>query len=241
MTITYDQLVSSLTNLLQVDNSGDFANILPEIVDDAEQRIYREVNFLAERDEDTSIITTSGVRTINLSSTALPCVTVEQFALQVAGASSSDPVTIVPFQGPVSLDFINMVWPQRTVTRTPSLYTSCYWGMQDDQTVVLGPTPDASYTAVVTGVFRPLAMGPSNQTTYLGQFYPDLLLSACMVFSAAWQRDFGAESEDPRVGLSWEKHYQDEKQSAMEEEARRRGESTGWTPMKQYVATPPRT
>lgn len=241
MSLNYTTLVSTLNNLLQETGSADFTNIIPNIIDDAEQRIYRELNFLAQREDDTSITTTSGTRAINLSGTALPCMVVEQVALITPAGASPTSGTRVQFEGPVSLDFINAVWPAQSNVVTPSLFTSSYWAMADDHTVVLAPTPDASYTAAVTGIFRPLPMSASNPTTYLGTYYPDLFLSACMVFGAAYQRDFGMMSDDPQKALSWEAHYGTEKTSVLEEEARRRGESTGWTPMKQYVASPPRT
>lgn len=241
MSLTYTSLVSTLNNLLQETGSGDFTAIIPNIIDDAEQRIYRELNFLAQRKEDTSITTTSGTRSISLSNTTLPCMVVEQVALITPAGAGTTSGTRVQYEGPVSLDFVNMIWPQQSATQAPSLYASSYWAMASDNTVVLAPTPDASYTAAVTGVFRPAPMSASNATTYLGSYYPDLYLSACMVFGAAYQRDFGQMSDDPAKALSWEAHYQAEKASAMDEEARRRGESTGWTAMKQYIAQPPRT
>lgn len=241
MSLDYTTLVATLNNLLQETGSADFTAILPNIIDDAEQRIYRELNFIAQRQENTSLTTSSGTRALALTSTTLSCVTVEQVALFTPAGAGPSSGTRVQYQGPVSLDFINMVWPSQSATSAPSLYSSGYWAMADAQTVVLAPTPDASYTAGITGVFRPAAMSSSNPTTYLGTSYPDLFLSACMVFGAAYQRDFGQSSDDPAKALSWEAHYQSEKQSAVEEEARRRGESTGWTPMKQYIANPPRT
>lgn len=240
MSLDYTTLVSTLNNLLQETGSTDFQNIIPNIIDDAEQRIYREINFLAERQENTSITATPSNRALNLASTSLPCMVVEQVALFTPAGATPSSGTRVQYQGPVSLDFINMIWPAQSATQAPSLYSTGYWAMADSQTVVLAPTPDGSYVAGVTGVFRPAAMSSNNPSTYLGTYYPDLFLSACMVFGAAYQRDFGMSSEDPQKAMSWESHYQTEKQSAVEEEARRRGESTGWTPMKQYVAQPPR-
>lgn len=144
------------------------------------------------------------------------------------------------YEGPVSLDFINMAWPLAGQTAAPNTGQQGYWAMYDDSTVVIAPTPDGLYPVGVTGIFRPLPMSTSNTTTYLGTYYPDLFLAACMVFAAGWQRDFGGQSEDPKLGQSWEAHYDALKQSAIDEEARRRGESVGWTPMKQYLGQPPR-
>lgn len=241
MSLNYTTLVSSLINLLQEVGSADFTAIIPNIIDDAEQRIYREINFLAQREEDTSTTTTSAARYVSLSNTALPCMVVEQVALFTPAGQPSTSGTRVQYEGPVSIDVINTFWPQVQTTQAPSLYSQGYWAMFDEQTIALAPTPDASYTVGVTGIFRPLPMSASNATTYLGTYYPDLFLSACMVFGSAYQRDFGMMSEDPQKAISWESHYSSEKQSVIDEEARRRGESVGWTPMKQYIATPPRT
>lgn len=233
MTINYTQLVASLENLLQEDAAtvdGAFNSILPQIIDDAEQRIYRELNFIAQRSQNTSVTTTTGSRVLSLSATTLPCVTVEQ--VSVSG---------IPFEGPTSLDWVSVYWPNSASTSAPGT-TRGYWAMLDNQTVILAPTPDSSYPTVVTGIFRPSPMSASNTTTYLGTYYSDLFLAACMVFGCAYQRDFSAVNpQDKEMAVTWEAFYQARKQSAIDEEARRRGESVGWTPMKQFEGTPPRT
>ena len=63
-----------------------------------------------------------------------------------------------------------------------------------------------------------------------------------MVFGAAYMKNFGAASDDPKMAVSWENHFQTLKASAEVEEARKKFTMAGWSskqPANQ--ATPPRT
>lgn len=247
MSRTYDGLVADLQNLLQQDpnnpNATQFQDFIPTIIDNAEQRIYREIPFLTERRQTSPAVTVSGENRIDITTATTPCVTVEQFALFTPAGATAPPLgqgVRVNYLGPVSLDFLNMVWPDTVATSAPGAIQG-YWAMYDDKTVVLAPTPDGAYYTGMTGLFRPETMSATNQTTYLGTNYPDLLLSACMILGAAWERNFGSQADDPKMASSWEQLYEVQKTSALAEEGRRRGESVGWTAMAQFQATPPRT
>ena len=122
-----------------------------------------------------------------------------------------------------SVDALNALWPSEAVTATPAQNQS-YYAMLSNTQALIAPTPDAAYVCEIVGVFRPTAMSASNPTTYLGTNFPDLFLNACMVFGAAFQRDFvGGTSEDPSLAVNWESHYQNSLKSVLNEEARRRG------------------
>jgi hypothetical protein len=45
-----------------------------------------------------------------------------------------------------------------------------------------------------------------------------------MISVSGFQRDDGAQADDPKLAISWESVYQELKGSAMEEEQRRRGQ-----------------
>ena len=57
-----------------------------------------------------------------------------------------------------------------------------------------------------------------------------MLLAGVAVFMAGYQRDFRAQSEDPRLAVSWETAFQTLLKSAAVEEARRRAQSVAWQP-----------
>lgn len=233
--MNYNQLVTDLSTLLVVPSATpSFVAILPALIDDAEQRIYRELDFLYTRTtfDGTPVNFVNGSRVLNAPSTAI--VIQGLSAISPAGSTGAAGTrTALEF---VSLDFIDSIWPTESVTAPPQ-----YFAMKTDTVVIVAPTPDANYGAEFTGTFRPLPMSATNQNTWLADHLPDLFLAACMIFGSAYLRDYGVGSSDPQLAMSWETHYQSHKQSAIEEEQRRKTQGTNWTP---YSATPvstPRT
>lgn len=232
--MNYTQLLSYLQNLLQdALPSTDFTNILPAAIQDAEGRIYREMDFLATRTTDSSTTFTPGSRELLLPASILV----------VQGVAAITPAGVVPALGqrntlePVSLDFIDVTWPNEALTDIP-----LYVAMKDAATIIVAPTPAAAYKADITGIFRPAPISISNPTTYISATYGDLMVAATMIFLAGWQRDFGGQADDPKLAMSWEGHYQSLKTSVYEEEQRRKFSSTGWSPFSQTpLAMPPRS
>lgn len=201
----------------------DFAQEYPRSIAYAEQRIITDIPLLANRQQNTSLLTTGGSRTLSLASMVNnaggPIIVPEGMALVVAG-------TRVPFDM-ASLDVIDIVWPVESLTVTPSivdLASPRYWALRDANTIVYCPTADGAYTAEITGLFQPLTMSVTNTTTYLGNTYPALLEAACMVFLAgALLKNFGSQSDNPAQTMSWEHLYQQLMATAKAEELRRRG------------------
>lgn len=233
----YNTLNTYLQTLI-VDQapSSDYTTILPAAIQDAENRIYRELDFLATRTVNATSSFTTGSRTLTIPVSPTTIIILQGVA-QITPAPSA-PAAGTRNQLELStLDFIDYVWPIEATTGPGE-----YWAMKDAATIVVGPTPDQNYVAELTGIFRPALLSPSNQTDYISLVYPDLLVSACMCFLTGYQRDFGAQSDDPKMAMSWEVKYQDAKKSALLEEQRRKGSGVGWSPFSETpVATPPRT
>ena len=62
-----------------------------------------------------------------------------------------------------------------------------------------------------------------------------------MIFATAYQRDFGAQVDNPAQGVSWEGQYSKLMQSANIEELRKRFMGPGWQSMQPSpIATPAR-
>lgn len=232
----YDGLVETLSDLLVVpSDNADFQIILPSIINDAEGRIYREMDFLATRTVDTTTPVTTGARSFTLPSEII--ILQNLSVITPAGATLANGI-VNPIQM-VSLDYLAYVWTQQTGDGSG---VPAYAARVDATTIALAPVPNAAYTAVVQGIFRPDPISASNTTTYISLNYPDLLVAACMVFASGYQRDFGAQADDPKMALSWESVYQSRAQSTYAEEQRRKGFSAGWSPFQQTpLATPPRS
>ena len=114
--------------------------------------------------------------------------------------------------------------------------------MTTQSSVIVGPWPDQSYQAEISGTIRPAPMSLGNPTTLLSQYFPDLWMAGLMIFGAAYQQNFGASSDNPQMAQSWENHYQTLIKSAAVEEARKKFTSQGWSDKQPAeLATPPRT
>lgn len=232
----YNDLNTYLQTLM-VDQlpSVNYQTILPAAIQDAENRIYREMDFLDCRTVQSPTAFSVGSRDYVLP-TSVNTILVLQGVSAITPAGDVPPVGTQNPLEPVSLDFIDMTWPTESNVELPK-----YWTMKDAKTIIVAPTPDAAYQVKLTGIFRPTPMSSSNQSTYIGDTYPDLLVAACMVFMAGYQRDFGAQSDDSPLAMSWEKLYQIRKESALSEEQRRKGSSIGWSPFSTTQANPQRT
>lgn len=221
---------------------GAFSTLFPQATSYAEQRIYHDIPMLAQKAQDTSLTTTAGVRSVNLSGTALPAIVPERLALLTpAGATLANGAQIVA--EPASLDFMDMFWPQQSQTQAPDQAPAIYWCLRDDQTAIVAPTPDAAYTVVLTGLFQQTPISAGNPTTYLATNYPELMTAACMVFiSGALLRNYGSQGapspDEPGMSVSWESQYITLKGIAQAEELRRRQLGTDWLDRPPMPAPP---
>lgn len=224
----YNNLVATLQNLLVIPaGNTDFAQILPSIIADGENRIYRELDFLTTQTTDSSLSFTPSSRAITIPSTMII----------VNSLSAITPATAQPAVGTrnqlirYSVDYLNAVCPSASLQGTPQ-----YFAMMTNSQAVVAPTPDAAYVAEFFGVVRPEPISSTNMTTWLSANLPDLLIAACMIFSAGWQQNYGAAgSDNPEQPINWESHYQALKQGAIEEEQRRKSQGQNWSP---YSVTP---
>lgn len=218
MSLTYTTYVAALQNIAVEPASGvdtNFQNILPSVIDYAEGRIYRELDLLTTVTTDTSKSFTAGNRALTLP-TSPRFVVAQQFNVITPAATLPASGTRNPMQ-PVSREYLDFVWPSATGTGRPTSYA-----MLTDQSIIVGPWPDAAYVVEIVGTVRPAPLSPTNTTTYLSLYLPDLLIAASMVYVAGFQRDFGAQSDDPKLAQSWENQYQLLKGSAATEEMRKK-------------------
>lgn len=237
MSITWTTYVNQLTTLL-VATTGDvnFTTILPGIIDYAENRLYRELDLLNTIVRPTGTLT-AGARTFALPTSAGTFVVVEQMnVITPSTATTADSGTRNPLQ-PISKESLDRMWPSVTGSTVPQ-----YFAMITQGTCVVGPWPAAAYTVEVVGTVRPTALSSSNTTTLLSVYFPDLFIAASMVFAAGYQRDYGAQSDDPNKSASWEQQYQALMASAATEEARKKFGAQGWSSKQpDKIASPPRT
>lgn len=237
MAYTYSQWVTSLANLLAITSTDpNFQTALPNVIDDAEQRIYRELDLLTTTQRDTSAAVSPGDRNFTLPSALGTFVVVQAINIVTPAGFAPQQGTLNPCI-PTSLEMLDSLWPNVTGSGVPQ-----YFAMVRQTNISFGPWPDKAYVAQVVGTVRPAPLSSSNVTTLLTQNFPDIFMAASLVFASGYMKNFGAMQGDPQSGQSWESHYQALMESAQTEEQRKKFDMAGWSskqPAQQ--ATPPRT
>ena len=233
MALTYSTYVTDLANLLVVPPTNpNYQIVLPNIIDDAEQRVYRDLDLLS-----TIIRDSTGSLVPNSRNFTFPqhFVVSESINVYTPAGSTTNRYQLVP----VTREFLDAVWPNETTSATPSIPQ--YYAMITDQTIIVGPPPDASYALEVVGTIRPAPLSSTNTTTYLTNYLPDLFMAASMIFGAGFQLNFSAMGDNPQQAISWESHYKELLASANIEENRKKYAAAAWSPKQPSpLATPPR-
>ncbi len=240
MSYTYPQYVTALANLLVIPQADpNFQTVLPNIIDDAEQRIYRELDLLATIIRNIAGVTTPNDRYFVFPQHFVVSENINVFtpAGNVGGHNTRGRQQLIP----VSREWMDAVYPDDYPTGCFFGTVPHYYAMVTDQSILLGPCPGEAYTLEVVGTIRPTPLSATNTTTYLTNYLPDLFLAESLIFGYGYLQDFGAGTDNPQASASWAQHYQDLWQSAAVEEGRKKYSGQGWGPKQPTVsATPPR-
>lgn len=234
--LTYSQYVNEIATLAVVSPADvNFVEILPQMITYAENRIYRDLDFLTTVTSISTYATANNGRTFTFPISDF--ITVQEVNLITpAGTTIPNNGTRNPLL-PVTKEWINYNYPSSTTASLPS-----YFAMFNQNTIILGPWPNNTYTVEVVGTFRPDSLSASNTTTFISLYLPDLMIMASMIYVSAFQRNFiSAAANDPAMPVNYETQYQTLLKSAMVEEARKKFQSSGWTAMSPApVASPSR-
>lgn len=236
MAYTYAQFVINLANLLVIPaDDANYLTVIPNIIDDAEQRIYRELDILNTVVRDASGALTANSRNFTLPQGGGRFVVTDSMNVFTPVGTTTNRKQLVP----VSREFLDAIWGNDAAASSPSVPD--YYAMITDQTIIVGPPPDAGYTMEIVGTIRPTPLSSSNPQTYLTLYLPDLFFCEALIFGYGYLKNFGAGGDDPQGSVTWNSHYKDLWQSANAEEQRKRYASQAWTSKSPApLATPPR-
>lgn len=172
MTTTYTDLVTDIQNTMEntFDATGETTNI-DRIIQNAEQRIYNTVSLPATNKSDTTITTVMGTATITppadfLAPSSLAIVSAGTYTYLLNKDQS----------------FIREAYPTPATTGVP-----VHYAFDDDNTIRLGPTPDAAYQVVLWYFAYPESIVTAS-TTWLGDNFYFALLAACLVEAAVFMK-----------------------------------------------------
>lgn len=236
MSLNYTTYTSQIAGLLTYATSDPiFTGMQPGMIDYAEERLYADMDLLATR------IVSSGTVSANQRTLSYPTqngtyLVIENIAIITPAGTPASSGTRTPLRV-ASIPFINTVYPSNySGTGAPT-----YFAPLTSTSAVIAPVPDQAYDIEVIGTYRPAALSSANSSTVLTQYFPALFIAASMVYGTGFQRDFGAQSDNPATAQSWETQYKNLFNGTNIEEFRKKYQSQGWqNQIPSPVATPPR-
>jgi hypothetical protein len=169
--MTYTELVAAVCSYLQ-NYETDFVANIPLFIAQAEQRIYNSVQFPTLR-KTTTLATVLGDKFLDTPSDFLA-----PYSISVADVSGAYTYLLNK-----DVNFIRQAYPDPTSTGLPKYYA--IFGPQaasiTELRFILGPTPDAVYTAELQYFYYPTSMSVSNPNTWLGDNFSSVLLYGTLV------------------------------------------------------------
>lgn len=159
--MTYAELVVAINSYCENSFTTTDVNTF---IDAAEQRIYNSVQLPDLRKNVTGSVT-SGNKYL-----AVPSDWLATFSLAIVTTAGD-----YEFLLNKDVNFIREAYPNPTTTGTPAHYAQF-----DDTTFILGPTPDATYTAELHYYFYPESIITAS-TTWLGNNFDSALLCGALL------------------------------------------------------------
>ena len=252
--LTYSQYVTQIATMAVVaETDPAFVTILPQMITYAENRMYRDIDFMFTSTSlhGVSFVLTPGNRNlsfdINLSlnsdAQTGTFVVSEQINLltdaegNAADTTNPDACVRVPLL-PTTKEFLDAVYGS---SLTANLGQPQYFVPFNETLFFVGPVPDQAYPVEVVGTYRPNSLAATNTTTFISLYLPDVFIMASMIYISAYQRNFGRANDDPQMAVTYESQYQALLKSAIVEEARKKFDAAGWSSQSPSpVATPTR-
>lgn len=190
-----------------------FDTVYPRAIEYTELRMQRDLDFIA------TTTTATGTMSANSRSVSLPVPAQGPFVVLSQISPIIGGVKQQPLE-PITRSMLDYYWPSELSPGANILPSQ--WTPNDQVTFLVGPAPDQNYAFEALGTTRFVPLSATNTSNFLTTYLPDLYLFASMIFFTGYQRDFGQQSDDPKMAQSWESQYQALLSSAVVEEARKR-------------------
>jgi len=185
MAFTFTTLKSAMQDYLQ-NTETTFVDSLPTIIVQAENRILKSVQLPDFRKNTTGTMTSGNA----YLSTPTDFMAPYSLALDNSGYE------FLLFK---DVNFIREAYPVASTTATPK-----YYGLFDDDSFILGPTPNSNYSVELHYFYKPTSITTSGDgTSWLGDNAETVLLYGCLVEGYTFMKG------EPDLLAVYEKQYQD--------------------------------
>jgi|TARA_R100001463_G_scaffold22234_1_gene53316 hypothetical protein len=167
--MTYAELIQKIKDYTEVDSNVFTSTILNGFIEDAEYRIFREVDSDNNRRYATANLIASQ-RFIDTPSDLLVIRSAQ--IVDSDGTAAADNRDFLEYRDTSFMSEFN----PKGATGVPK-----YYGMWDQDTIVIAPTPNATYQIQLNYILKDPGLSATNTTTYISQNFPNGLLYACLV------------------------------------------------------------
>lgn len=164
MAFTYATLVDAIHGYLQTDANGIPTADMNTIIQQAEQRIYYEVQIPVLKKNVTGNLT-QGNRYLT---------TPDDYLATYSIAVNNNGV--YEYLLPKEVAFLREAYPSVTTTGVPR-----YYAIFDNDTFLIGPPPDANYEVELHYFYEPPSIVTQTSGTWLSQNAENTLLYSCLV------------------------------------------------------------
>jgi len=167
--MTYAELVQKIRDYTEVDSNVLTSTIVDGFISDAEFRILRDVDSDNNKRYATANLVASN-RFIDTPDNLLVIRSAQ--IIDSDGSSQPDNREFLEYR---DTSFMSEYNPTGS-TGVPKYYS--YW---DNDTIVVAPTPDATYTIQLNYILKDPGLSSTNTETYISKVFPNGLLYACLV------------------------------------------------------------
>lgn len=167
--MNYAELVTALQEYL-LNDEDSFVTHIPDFVRSAEEDIYANTQLPDLRQPSQGTLTT------NVEYLTLPTDFLAPYSLAVI--SSGSHYYLIQKED----DFIRAAYPTRATTGRPQ-----YYALLDDDTLIIGPTPDAAYVVELHYFYKPTSI-VSSSTSWLGTNAPNALLYGALMHGYGYMK-----------------------------------------------------
>ena len=163
--MTYAELVQQIRDYTEVDSNVLTDTIVNGFINNAEFRILRDV----DSDNNRRYATASLVASQRFIDTPDNLLVVR--SAQIVDGGSGGTRNFLEYRDTSFMSEYNSTG----ATGEPK-----YYGMWDQNTIVLAPTPSSAYTIQLNYILKDPGLSATNTTTYLSTYFPNGLLYACL-------------------------------------------------------------